>query len=71
MNKIDIPPISDGTVYLDGRQVRERFGNRSRMWLWRTRDGDPSFPKPMTINNRLYWRLADLLAWEQRHQVEV
>jgi predicted DNA-binding transcriptional regulator AlpA len=55
-----------GLVYIDGEQVRERYGQRSKMWLWRMRDRDPDFPKPVVIGKRNYWRLADLIAWEGR-----
>jgi predicted DNA-binding transcriptional regulator AlpA len=43
-----------------------KCANRSNMWLWRVREGDPDFPKPLQINGRNYWRIADLLAWEGR-----
>jgi hypothetical protein len=35
------------------------------MWLWRLlQDRNSQFPKPLIINNRRYWRLADLRSWE-------
>jgi predicted DNA-binding transcriptional regulator AlpA len=53
-----------GVEYLDAPQVRERYGNRSAMWLWRLRKNDGDFPKPMRIANRNYWRIADLCDYE-------
>ena len=51
-------------VHLPAPQVRHRYG-RSDMWLWRLlRDETSGFPKPMMINKRRYWRLADLRDWE-------
>jgi predicted DNA-binding transcriptional regulator AlpA len=51
--------------YLNSRQVRERFGNCSDMWLWRRlRDGS-GFPQPLEISGRRFWLLADLVDWER------
>jgi predicted DNA-binding transcriptional regulator AlpA len=49
---------------LPAPEVRRRYG-RSDMWLWRMlQDENSGFPKPLVINNRRYWRLADLRDWE-------
>jgi predicted DNA-binding transcriptional regulator AlpA len=56
-------------TFLSSRQVRERYGNVSDMWLWRReRDEASSFPKPLRINKRRFYRLNDLLAWERSLQ---
>ena len=48
-------------IHLSARQVLRRYGGRSDMWLWRLlQDRNSGFPKPLIINNRRYWRLADL-----------
>jgi predicted DNA-binding transcriptional regulator AlpA len=54
--------------YLDSIQVRRRYGNRSDMWLWRRLRDDPSFPKPIEIGRRRFWRLDELVVWEHAHQ---
>jgi hypothetical protein len=35
--------------YSTSRQVRERYGDRSAMWLWRILKHDPKFPRPMSV----------------------
>ena len=50
-------------TFLNSRQVRERYGHASEMWLWRReRDGD--FPRPLRIRGRRFWRLSELIAYE-------
>jgi predicted DNA-binding transcriptional regulator AlpA len=34
--------------YSTARQVCDRYGGRSDMWLWRILKNDPRFPRPMT-----------------------
>ena len=59
------PCAAEDERYLSARQVRERFGNCSDMWLWRRlRDGS-GFPQPLEISGRRFWRLADLVNWER------
>jgi predicted DNA-binding transcriptional regulator AlpA len=33
------------------------------MTMWRWRRDDPTFPKPISINGRLYFKRRELLAW--------
>jgi predicted DNA-binding transcriptional regulator AlpA len=52
-------------IHLTAPQVRQRYGYRSDMWLWRLlRSEKSSFPQPLVINRRRYRRLADIEAWE-------
>jgi predicted DNA-binding transcriptional regulator AlpA len=52
-------------IYLSSRQVKERYGQASDMWLWRREHEEPrEFPKPLRILGRKFWRLADLEAYE-------
>ena len=51
--------------FLTARQVRERYGNASGMWLFRRERNDPSFPRPIIISGRKLWRVSDLEAWER------
>jgi predicted DNA-binding transcriptional regulator AlpA len=39
-----------GRHYLTGPQVRQRYGGRSEMWLWRRDKFDPDFPKPIKFS---------------------
>ncbi|MBY0256351.1 hypothetical protein [Methylobacterium sp.] len=57
MSKVDI--------YLTAKQVRERYGNCSDMCIWRWLNDDAMrFPKPLVINGRRLWKIADLEAFE-------
>jgi hypothetical protein len=51
--------------YATASQVRERYGGRSAMWLWRRMKDDPRFPKPLVIAKRLYFDLDLLDAYDQ------
>ena len=54
--------VSD--VLLTARQVRQRYGDKSDMWLWRVLRDEPQFPRPIYIRKQRYFRLRDLLAFE-------
>jgi len=52
-------------VYLTGPQVRARY-SVSEMTLYRWQnDLKVDFPKPMKVNTRNFWLLADLVKWER------
>jgi hypothetical protein len=53
-----------GEVYLTAPQVRQRYGNKSDMWLWRMLRDEPNFPRPTIIRRQRYFRLRDLVAYE-------
>jgi hypothetical protein len=40
--------------YSTSRQVRERYGGRSQMWLWRKLKYDPKFPRPLLMGKNLH-----------------
>jgi predicted DNA-binding transcriptional regulator AlpA len=56
--------MSRDGIFLNSRQVRDRYGQVSDMWVWRRLDEDEGFPKPIRIKGRRFWRRADLEAWE-------
>jgi hypothetical protein len=56
--------MTDDTL-LPSAPVRARYGGRSHMWIERRLKDDPTFPRPIYIAKRRYWRLADLIAWER------
>lgn len=51
--------------YLTHAQVRERYGNRSHMWVPRKLKTDPRFPKPVKFGRWLYFDLDELEAYER------
>lgn len=53
-------------VFLSYRQVKERYGNVSDMWLHRReKDKSSNFPRPIRIQGRKFWRLSDLISYER------
>ena len=53
-------------VFINAVDVRRRFGI-SDMSLWRwVKDPAIGFPQPMRINNRRYFRIDEIEAFERR-----
>jgi predicted DNA-binding transcriptional regulator AlpA len=50
--------------------VRDLCGGVSDMWLWRRLDSDPTFPKPIYISKRRFWREADIVEWLESQERE-
>ena len=46
------------------RGVRERYGDRSHMWVERRLKTDPKFPRPVYIGRLRFWRIDQLESWE-------
>jgi hypothetical protein len=53
------------TVFLTSRQLRDRYGGVSHMWIERRLVDDPEFPKPVYFGARRFWALADIEVWER------
>jgi predicted DNA-binding transcriptional regulator AlpA len=53
---------------LDAMAVRIRYGGRSDMWIWRLLENDAEFPRPLVIRNKRYWKLSELLSWEEKRR---
>ena len=51
---------------LPAAQVRERFGGVSDMWLHRRLQDKSGFPRPVYIGRLRFWRLSELVAWEEK-----
>ena len=52
-------------VFLSARQVCERYGGCSTMWLHRKVRDDATFPRPTFLGSRRYFKLSQLNAWEK------
>jgi predicted DNA-binding transcriptional regulator AlpA len=63
-------PAAELETFLGSRQVRNRYGNCSEMWLYRRQRDDSGFPKPIEVSGRKLWRLSDLVAWELKCAVD-
>jgi len=49
--------------FLNTAAVKARYGGISNQWLWR-HERDESFPRAVRINGRKFWRLSDLVRYE-------
>lgn len=56
-------------VYINTRQLRDRYGGVSHMWVERRMVDELSFPKPVYFGARRFWRIAELEAWERAKAV--
>jgi predicted DNA-binding transcriptional regulator AlpA len=52
-------------VYINTRQLRDRYGGVSHMWIERRIADDLSFPQPIYMGARRFWLLAKIEAWER------
>lgn len=61
-------PLSADDVILPAPQARrEHLGGISDMTLWRwIQDPEMGFPRPIYINKRRYFRLAEIREFKQR-----
>lgn len=57
--------VSDDDTLLPTAKVRVRYGGCSAMWIERRLADDPTFPRPVYIAKRRFWRLGELVAWER------
>ena len=58
-----VPP---GAVWITAKQVCERYGGRSLMWLWRKLHDDESFPRATYFGRIQFFGIAELEAYERR-----
>ena len=61
---IDVPLSLDAERLITRRQLRALCGGVSDMWVHRRLfESGSSFPKPVKIAGRDFWRLRDLRDW--------
>jgi predicted DNA-binding transcriptional regulator AlpA len=64
--------VSTDARYLTAGQIRERFGGKSDMWIFRHMR-DHGFPKPVKFGGRTsarHWRLLDVEQWERERALQ-
>jgi hypothetical protein len=54
--------------FLNSLNVRRRYGDVSDMWLFRRLSDSSGFPKPLIIAGRKYWKMSELVDWENRQE---
>ena len=60
-----------GERFLSAPQVRGRYGGMSDASLARwLNDPDLEFPQPTRFKGRRYWRMSQLIAWEERQDTQ-
>jgi hypothetical protein len=50
--------------YLTSPQTLKRYGDKSKMWLWRLLESDPNFPRPIYIRDQQYFDVDELDAYD-------
>ena len=58
-------PIPPNALWINGKQVCERYGGRSAMWLWRKVRRDPKFPKPRFDGRVQLFSVAEFDAYDR------
>ena len=53
-------PIPVDAIWITAKQVCQRYGGRSQMWLWRKLQGDLTFPKPTYFGRLQFFKQASL-----------
>jgi hypothetical protein len=61
--------IAANQQWLGARQVKDRYGGRSDMWLWRMTHLDDKFPKPRKFGRLNFWSLDELERYERGQQI--
>ena len=61
--------LQESETYITAPQLRERFGGRSDVWLWRLlNDERANFPKPVIVRRCRYFPLSEIEAWEESNR---
>jgi hypothetical protein len=58
-------PIPPDAIWISARQVCQRYGGRSNMWLVRKLQGDSTFPKPTYFGRLQFFKLENLEAYDR------
>jgi predicted DNA-binding transcriptional regulator AlpA len=63
--------FQESETYLTAPQLRQRFGGRSDVWLWRLlKDERAHFPKPVIVRRCRYFPLSEIEAWEASNRAK-
>ena len=64
--------LVDAPRLISASDVRKMIGNVSDMTIWRwLKDEKLSFPKPIYVQRRRFWRESELLSWINNRQSEL
>ncbi len=58
-------PIPPDAIWISARQVCQRYGGRSNMWLVRKIQNDPKFPKPAYFGRLQFFRVETLETYDR------
>jgi hypothetical protein len=57
-------PVPPAATLMTAKQLRERYGNRSKMWLGRRIESDPTFPRPVYIGRYRFFKVEEVEAYD-------
>jgi hypothetical protein len=58
-------PIPPDAIWISAKQVCQRYGGRSNMWLVRKLQGDSNFPKPIYFGRLQFFKLKNLETYDR------
>lgn len=58
-------PVPPGAVWITAKQVCDRYGGRSQMWLWRKLHDDSNFPRATYFGRIQFFNVAELEGYER------
>jgi hypothetical protein len=58
-------PIPPDAIWVSAKQVCQRYGGRSNMWLVRKLQNDPTFPKPTYFGRLQFFLLENLETYDR------
>jgi hypothetical protein len=64
-NKRHPPAVPPGAKYISIRQLRDRYGSVSQMWVERKLKFDSAFPRPYRFGHLRFWKLDELETYER------
>jgi hypothetical protein len=70
MNDLKTTALDPDDIMVPAVNLRTRYGGKSDMWIHRLQKSDPDFPKPIVIRHQRYWRLSELVAYENKKRGE-
>lgn len=62
----DPKPLPEGALWMTSGQMCDRFGGKSKMWLWTKVKNDPDFPKPRYDGRMQIYSVAEADEYDRK-----